>query len=326
METLEFKAIYQSLWGGLGLVFWLLHLFHVFKKPEVRLSKKFIKKNNILIFGLLCLLGVGGWSFISYSLTYPRIPSGYTPNSAELNDLFLVVDVSKSMLADDFEPNRIEVTKDKIREFILKRPKERIGIIIFSEKIFTLLPLSTDLDLIIKMVDEIQTGPLGAGTNIGDALGLAVARLIPSPAKNKVIVLMTDGVSNVGSMTPLQAAEEAKKENVKIYTIAVGGEKDAKIPVGQSIFGTQYQTIPGGSIDIRSLKEISQMTNAKSFIASDPQALEDVLSELNSLEKTSIEIKGRVIYKELYYKYLTWGILLLGLAEVGRRAFLREGI
>ena len=152
-----------------------------------------------------------------------------------------------------------------------------------------------DLDLIVKMVDDIQIGPLGAGTNIGDALGLAVARLIHSPAKNKVIVLFTDGVSNFGNMTPVQAAEEAKKENIKIYTIGVGGEKDAKIPVGQGMFGTQYQTIPGGSYDIESLKEIAQLTKGKSFIASDDQALENVLQELNSLEKVKIEVKGKII-------------------------------
>ncbi len=272
------------------------------------------------------IVGITGWLFLSYALTYPRIPSGYTPNSQELNDLYLVVDVSRSMLADDFNPNRLEASKQKIKEFIRKRPKERIGIIMFSEKIFTLLPLSMDLDLIVKMVDDIQIGPLGAGTNIGDALGLAVARLIHSPAKNKVIVLFTDGVSNFGNMTPVQAAEEAKKENIKIYTIGVGGEKDAKIPVGQGMFGTQYQTIPGGSYDIESLKEIAQLTKGKSFIASDDQALENVLQELNSLEKVKIEVKGKIIYNELYYQYLLWGVCLIVGAELSRRLILRESV
>lgn len=326
MENLEYKTIYQGLWGILGLVFWASGYFHFFKRPEIYLKQSFIKKNNLVVRMSIFILGVIGWLAISYSLTYPRIPSGYTPSSQELNDLFLVVDVSRSMLADDFNPNRLEIAKIKIKEFIKKRPQERIGIIIFSEKIFTLLPLSTDIDVITKMIDDIQIGPLGSGTNIGDALGLAVARLIPSPAKNKIVVLFTDGVSNFGNMTPIQAAQEAKSKNIKIYTIGIGGEKDAKIPVGQGIFGAQYQTIPGGSYDVESLKEIAKLTNAKSYIASDEQALDNVLKELNSLEKVKIEIRGRIIYNELYYKYLVWGIFLIIGSELSRRFVLRESI
>ena len=122
------------------------------------------------------------------------------------------------MLATDFKPNRLEVAKQKISDFVALRPKDRIGIVMFSEKAFTLLPLSTDLELIQEIISEIKVGFLGSGTNIGDALALGVARAAQSLTKNKVIVLLTDGVSNVGVMTPEQATREAAEKNIKTYT------------------------------------------------------------------------------------------------------------
>ncbi|MCY4524041.1 MAG: VWA domain-containing protein, partial [Halobacteriovoraceae bacterium] len=222
-------------------------------------------------------------------------------------------------------PNRIEASKSKIIEFINLKPADRIGIIMFSERVFTLLPLSTDLDLIKDVVGEIRTGFLGSGTNIGDAIGLAVARAANSMAKSKVIILLTDGVSNVGSITPLVAARKAQEQKVKIYTIGVGGNKDAKIPLGKSIFGkTRYQNIPGGSIDMKTLKEISKITNAKSYIAKDSQSLKKVLLEINKLEKTKIDKKERIIYKELYHGYLVLGVTILLMVDLSRRFLLKE--
>jgi Ca-activated chloride channel family protein len=261
---------------------------------------------------------------IGYAATGPRKPLGYQQEDIEANDIFVVFDVSRSMLADDIPPNRLEVSKQKFREFVRLKPKDRIGIILFSEKVFTLLPLTTDLQLLDRAIADINIGYLGSGTNIGDGIALAVARLAESPAKNKVIIMMTDGVSNVGNMTPLEAAQIAKNFGIKIYTIGVGTDGTARIPIGNSGIGQRYQNIPGGSIDMEGLEKISLMTGAKAYYANSEKVLSDVLNEINNLEKTKIKSEGRIVYDEQYYKYLIIGMLLLGLSEFVRLKVLRE--
>lgn len=326
MKEIEFATLLNSLWGILGLVIWSFSFFYLFKKPELLLPSSELEKTSISKRILVWIIGAIGWLFISYSLTQPRLPQGFAKNKIEVNDIFFVVDVSRSMLADDFRPNRLEVAKDKITDFVGLRPTDRIGLIMFSERAFTLLPLSTDLKLIKQMVSEIDVGGmLGSGTNIGDALGLAVARGAQSLAKSKVIILLTDGVSNVGFLTPVQAAEEAKKQGIKVYTIGIGGKGDAKIPYGKSIFGRQrYQNIPGGSIDFKTLKKIADITNGKSFEAQDEKALSDVLNEIEKLEKSEIDTSAKIIYKELFLRFLSIGVALVMIASLLRKYLLKE--
>ncbi len=318
----------MAVWGLVGLTIWSLSYFNILKKSEIFLPGGIKEEASQLRRVLVWIVGAVGWLFISYSLTQPRIPQGFAKNKIEVNDIFFVVDVSRSMLAEDFTPNRLEVAKEKIGEFVALRPTDRIGIIMFSEKAFTLLPLSTDLKLIRQMVAQIDVGGmLGSGTNIGDALGLAVARGAQSLAKSKVIVLLTDGVSNVGFLTPIQAAEEAKAQGIKVYTIGMGGSLDAKIPYGKNVFGRKrYQTIPGGSIDFKTLEEISRITNGKSFAAQNEQALKDVLAEIEKLERSEIDSSAKVIYKEIYLKFLVFGVFLLIVCELSRKIFFREGV
>lgn len=328
MKATEYAHLFTALWGILGLLVWSLSYFNVFKRSEIYLPSGIQEKSSFNARILIWLSGVIAWLLISYSLTQPRIPMGLAKNKIEVNDIFFVVDVSRSMLAEDFKPNRLEVAKEKIAEFVALRPTDRIGLIIFSEKAFTLLPLSTDLKLIKEMVSEINVGGmLGSGTNIGDALGLAVGRGAQSLAENKVIVLLTDGVSNVGFLTPLQAAEEAKQQGIKVYTIGVGGSRDAKIPYGKNVFGRKrYQTIPGGSIDFKTLDEIAKVTNGHSFAAQDEKALSEVLGEIEKLERSEIDSSARIIYKEIYLKYLLLGVSLLFLCEVSRKFVFKEGV
>ena len=206
----EFQHITYAGWGILGLIFWVIGYFYFFKKPQLFIPKKYKKSGIPILRSLIFLVGIVGWLYISFALAGPRRPLGMDKNTIEVNDIFIVLDLSRSMLAEDLKPNRFEAAKNKIQEFVSLFPRDRIGIVIFAEKVFTLLPLSTDLNLINKMVAQIRLGPLGDGTNIGDALALGVGRLLQSLAKNKVMILMTDGVSNVGAMTPLQAAEMAR--------------------------------------------------------------------------------------------------------------------
>jgi Ca-activated chloride channel family protein len=322
----EFQHVTYAFWGLVGLLFWLISFFYIFRKPQLFLPKKYKKRGFPLLRSLLFISGVVGWLYISFALAGPRRPMGMDKNTIDINDIFIVLDLSRSMMAEDLKPNRFEAAKQKIADFTALFPKDRIGIVIFAEKVFTLLPLSTDLELIRKMVEQIKLGPLGDGTNIGDALALAVGRLIQSQAKSKIIVLLTDGVSNVGTLTPLQAAELAAQNHIKIYTIGIGGDKDARIPVGPNMFGVQrYQMIPGGSVDVKGLQEIASMTHGKAYMANNNGALQNVLDEINKMERTQIEHSGKIIYQELYFKYLFIGVCFLMGAELGRRLLLREG-
>jgi Ca-activated chloride channel family protein len=254
----------------------------------------------------------------------PRKPQKYTPSNIEVNDIILCIDVSRSMLAEDIRPNRLEVAKAKIREFVQMRPTDRISVVIFSEKVFTLLPLTTDPSLVDKVLSEISIGYLGSGTNIGDGLALSVARAVNSDTKNKVIILLTDGVANVGTMTPLQAAEEAKKFGIKVYTIGLGTDEEARIPVGNGVFGTQYQLIPGGSIDYKTLKEMSDLTGGKFYPAKSGGALKEILDDIQKLEKTEIKVNNKIVYDEQFYMYLLYGVCLIFLCEFLRRLLLKD--
>lgn len=321
---MEFAKPYFFIFGAVALCFWLMDFFKVFKKSQVYVFNIEKSKSRNMFRILLLLTGVTAWVLISYSLSRPRSPQGYAKQKIEVNDIFFIVDVSRSMLAEDFAPNRLEAAKKKILEFVKLRPTDRIGIIMFSEKAFTLLPLSTDLKLVTQVIDDINVGFLGMGTNIGDALALGVGRGAQSLAKNKVIILLTDGVSNVGTLTPLQAAEEAKKQKIKVYTIGIGKLKNKKVL--RTGFGGRgsFQRIPGGSVDVKTLEEIAKTTGGKHFYAQNSSGLKLVLEEIQNLEKTEIEKNSQVVYKELYLQYLLLGGVLLLMTELSRRMLLKE--
>lgn len=321
---MEYKSPLLALLGAAAFIFWALEYWKVFKKPQLVAPARAKKEKTSFPRIGLFVLGAIGWALFSYALMGPRKPLKTAPSNIEVNDIFFVMDVSRSMLADDLKPNRLEVAKQKLREFANLRPTDRIGVIIFSEKVFTMLPLTTDPELADKILSEIRVGFLGSGTNIGDGLALAVARAKASETKNKVVILLTDGVNNVGNVTPIQAAKLAKDEGIKVYTITLGTKSDAKIPVGKGLFGTQYQTIPGGSFDLRTMKEISDMTNGRSYMAESEESLKEILGEIQKLEKTEIKSLNQVVYDEKYFGFLWWGAILLMLCELLRRLWLRE--
>jgi len=321
---MEFENIYRSFFAVLGLLASTAHFFYLFKKPILLFPSQHKKSHKLKLKSLFFMTMIIAWILIGIAISGPRVPIGRTKNKVEVNDIFFVVDVSRSMLAVDFKPNRLEASKVKLQEFIDLRPKDRIGIVMFSEKAFTLLPLSNDLELIRQMTKEISVGLLGSGTNIGDALGLAIGRASLSQAKNKVIILLTDGVSNMGIITPISAAEEAARLGIKIYSIGVGGRKDAKLPVSGG-FGQRYQKIPGGSIDMVVLNKVAEMTDGKSFMAQNEKALTKVLRDIDQLERTEIDQSSRILYKEIYYNYLLGGALLFLMSILGLRFICKEG-
>lgn len=321
---MEYKFLTFGLLGICALIFWSIELGGFFKKGQLILPAGSVVKKMQTGKMAVFLIGLIGWSLVTLALTGPREALKYLPSNIEVNDIFMVVDVSRSMLAEDIEPNRLEVAKKKLREFASLRPTDRIGIIMFSERVFTLLPLTTDPDIITKVIEDIQIGFLGSGTNIGDGLALAVARAKGSETKNKVVILLTDGVNNVGNVTPMKAAQLAKDEGMKVYSITLGTNQDAKIPVGRGFFGTQYQTIPGGSFDLETMNKISELTGGKSYLADSEGSLEEILNEIQQLEKTEIKANNQVVYEEKYWPYLVSGILFLLISELVRRFIVKE--
>ena len=324
---IEFRSIHLVLIAIIAFVAWSLDYYNFFKRPQIFLPSTFFQKglNSInLKRHFLYLIGLIAWVLIGIALAGPRIPQSFANHKIKINDLYFVVDVSRSMLSEDFAPNRIEVAKKNILNFIKLRPTDRIGIITFAREVFTLMPLTTDLDLIEQLVASINVGLLGSATNIGDALGLGVARLMRTESKSKVIILMTDGVSNAGNLEPREAAKAAAKNGIRTYTIGIGSSKGGKLPLANSPFGKRYQKIPGGSIDLELLQDIAKITKAKSYLAENEETLKDILNEINSLEKTEIKIAGQVIYDEIYLKYLITGILVLILIEILRKKMIRE--
>lgn len=323
---MEYKSPWLALVGVVAALFWTLDFWKVFVRSPLYFpiqTKGAIRGKQILR-SIFFIAGLAGWVYLSYALMQPRKPQKFTPSNIEVNDIILSIDVSRSMLAEDIKPNRLEVAKSRIREFVRLRPTDRISVVIFSEKVFTLLPLTTDPALVDQVLSEISIGYLGSGTNIGDGLALAVARAVNSDTKNKVVILLTDGVANVGTLTPIQAAEEAKKFGIKVYTIGLGTDEDARIPVGTGIFGTQYQLIPGGSIDYKTLKEISDMTGGKFYPAKSNGALKEILEDIQKLEKTEIKVNHKIVYDEQFYYFLLIGVSLIFAVEFLRRLLLKD--
>lgn len=320
---MEIRFYWPLLVGLILIICWSLDYWKILVKTKLYVTGDAKAQSKVLRISNY-LLGLVALSLISFSATLPRKQLKIIPGSIEVNDIMITFDVSRSMLAEDMQPNRLEVAKNKLREFASLRPTDRIGVIIFSERVFTLLPLTTDSTLIYDIISEINVGFLGSGTNIGDALALSVARLHESETKNKIVILLTDGVNNVGNMTPIAAAETAKKFGVKVYTITLATDKDAKLPIGQGFFGMQYQTIPGGSYDLKTMKEIADITGGKTYMATSQNSLKEILDEIQNLEKTEIKSSSQAVFEELYFFYLLWGIILFISHEVLRRVVLKE--
>ena len=204
----------------------------------------------------------------------------------------MALDISGSMLAKDFKPNRIEAAKEVAQDFIDSRPNDRIGLVIFSGESFTQCPLTTDHAVIKNLFSGIHTGMVADGTAIGNGLATAVTRVKDSKAKSKVIILLTDGVNNQGSVAPLTAAEIAKAFGVRVYTVGVGTIGKALAPIAMYPDGSYEYGYVDVNIDEKVLNSISDMTGGKYFRATDNNKLKDIYKEIDRLEKTIFEEKN----------------------------------
>ena len=258
---------------------------------------------------------------IVVAIARPRSSSEVEKIDTEGIDITLAMDVSTSMLARDFNPDRISAAKDIAIEFIAQRPSDRMAIVVFAGESYTQCPLTTDRATLINLMKEVQTGLIEDGTAIGNGLATAVARMKDSDAKSRVVILLTDGVNNSGEVSPQTAAEIAETYGIRVYTIGVGANGMAPYPV-MTPWGVEMQKMKV-EIDENLLKEIADVTGGRYFRATDNTKLSEIYSEINKMEKARTTIDSFPVYKELFGKYALAALLCL-LLEMLVRLLIRR--
>lgn len=248
------------------------------------------------------------------AIARPRSSSTFEHVDTEGIDIILALDVSTSMLARDFTPDRINAAKDIAIRFVAERPSDRIGVVVFAGESYTQCPVTTDRATLINLIKEIECGLIEDGTAIGNGLATAVARLKDSDAKSKVIILLTDGVNNSGEISPKMAAEIAKTYSIRVYTIGVGAMGTAPYPY-MTPYGPQLVNVEV-QIDEPLLKEIAQGTDGKYFRATDNTKLLEIYGEINKMEKNKVQVDSFPLYKELYMPFALAALLALALGLV----------
>lgn len=265
------------------------------------------------------------FSLIVLAIARPQYKNTTIERSAEGIDIVLTLDISTSMKAEDLKPNRLEAAKDVARNFINKRLSDRIGLVVFAKKSFTVVPPTLDYDLLKKMLADIEMGVIEDGTAIGMGIATAVNRLKDSKAESKVIILLTDGQNNSGEIDPVTAADLAASYEIKIYTIGAGTRGTAPYPVQDPVFGKRYQNVPV-NIDEEMLTQIAEITGGAYFRATDTEKLEDIYAQIDELEKTEIEEVIYTDYQDLYPRFLLPGILLLVFSIIAERFLFRSAV
>ena len=255
-------------------------------------------------------LRAAAFGLLVVALARPQQIEQNVRTSSEGIDIMLAIDVSASMLARDFEPDRITAAKEVAGSFISDRYGDRIGLVAFAAEAFTQSPLTTDQSTLQTLLAQIRSGLIDdSGTAIGNGLATAISRLRESDAKSKVVILLTDGVNNRGEITPITAAEIAKAQNIRVYTIGVGTEGMAPYPA-VDMFGNITFVKQKVEIDEKTLTAMAEMTGGRYFRATDNAKLKAIYDEINQLEKSKVEVTEHLSYHE---QFLAWVLAALGL-------------
>jgi Ca-activated chloride channel family protein len=265
----------------------------------------------------LWLLPVLASAFLVVGMARPQLANGRTQVTASGIDIMLGLDVSGSMQALDFKMdgkrvNRIEVVKSVVSKFIDERPDDRVGIVSFAGAPYLISPLTLDHDWLQQNLDRVSVGGADDGTAIGSAIAASVNRLRASPAKSKIVILLTDGMNNAGKLSPMAAAEAAKALGVKIYTIAVGVHGEAPVPMKDEL-GNSHLVMAKVDVDEKTLQAVSALTGGEFYRATDTDSLKSIYDQINRLEKTTEVARHFEHYQELYIWALFPAIALLGL-------------
>ncbi|MDD9879964.1 MAG: VWA domain-containing protein [Candidatus Marinimicrobia bacterium] len=275
-----------------------------------RRGKRRIRLLTALQYLTLCLVLMG--------LSRPRLIDAMQETNVDVVDIVLVMDISSSMLATDFPPNRLEAVKMTAKDFINARSGDRMGVLVFAGESFIQCPLTIDQDVVLSLMDEIRVAEQSYdGTAIGMAIANATNRLRHSDAKSKVMILLSDGSNNAGELDPITAADLAAKFGIKIYTIGAGTNQDVSFIPGRGYIRNE--------IDEETLRSISQRTNGRYFRATNVSVLEEVYTTIDQLERTEIEVKEYTRYRELFGWFLIPAIIFgLGGQTIDRTLFRRR--
>jgi len=286
------------------------------KYSDVTLVKRVGRSLKQRLMPVLLLLRILALAGFILALARPQSSSKEEEILTEGVDIILAMDVSSSMLAEDFKPNnRLEAAKSVAREFVQSRSNDRLGMVVFAGESFTQCPLTLDYGVLLTLLEQIEVADKNwDGTAIGMGIVNAVNRLRDSKAKSKVVILLTDGVNNRGQVDPVTAAQIARAFDIKIYTIGAGKHGTAMYPVDDPFFGKRYVPMQV-EIDEEVLKKIAAQTGGQYFRATDTQKLKEVYEEISTLEKTQIEVKEYTRYEEMFVYFLAFGLLSL-LVEV----------
>ncbi|MCF8277604.1 MAG: VWA domain-containing protein [Flavobacteriales bacterium] len=262
-------------------------------------------------------------SLIIVVLARPQSTSSWQDVTTEGIDIVMALDISGSMLAEDFKPNRLEAAKKVAKTFIGSRPNDRLGLVVFAGESFTQCPLTTDHSVILNLFNDVKSGMLQDGTAIGMGLGTSIKRLKDSEAISKVVILLTDGDNNSGSIAPGTAAEIAKEFGIRVYTIGVGTRGTAPYPQVDP-FGRTVYTDMEVKINEELLTRIAEMTGGKYFRATDNASLEEVYTEIDELEKSKIDVTEYRKRKEEFLPFAIVALLLLGIEVLLKQTVLRS--
>ena len=308
---------------ALPLIFFYRSFILKSKEGSFRLSSASIISDKMIKKGihkkrLLSLIQYLTIALLILGLSRPRIIESLQKKNIEIIDIVMVIDISSSMLATDFQPNRLEVVKKTAKDFIGQRKGDRLGILVFAGESFIQCPLTVDNEVLLSLMDEITVAQQSYdGTAIGMAIANATNRLRKSDAKSKVMILLSDGSNNAGELDPNTAADLAKQFGIKIYTIGAGTNQDVSFIPGRGYIRNE--------IDEKTLREIAKQTGGQYFRATNTEGLKQIYSTINELERTEVEIKVFTQYRELY-GFLLIPALLFGFSGnvIGRFYFRRR--
>lgn len=308
------------------LVFWYIKEVH---KSDASLQisshkslKQFPKSKKVRLLHLPFIFRSLAIAFIVMALARPQASNSWRTENTEGIDIVMALDISGSMLAEDLKPNRIEAAKTVASEFILSRPNDNIGLVVFAGESFTQCPLTNDHAVLINLFNGLKFGMIEDGTAIGLGLANAVNRIKESQAKSKVVILLTDGSNNRGDIAPITAAEIAKTFGVRVYAIGVGSHGIVRVPV-QTPIGIQYQQMES-DFDEKTLQDIADMTGGQYFRATDNSKLRSIYQEIDQLEKTKINVREFSKKNEQFFIFALIAFLLLVSEILLRNTVLRR--
>jgi len=294
------------------------------KYSDVRIVSRAARSHRRRYRIILPILRIAAIALFFVAFARPRSGTEVREISSKGVDIMLALDISSSMQAEDFKPhNRLYVAKEELKKFVSRRVNDRIGLVVFSRHSFTQCPLTVDYGVLLRFVDQIDVGAIEDGTAIGMAIANGVNRLRESDAKSKIIILLTDGENNAGEIDPITAAGLATAFNIKIYTIGAGRPGNAMYPVDDPLFGKRYVYQPT-KINEESLQEIAKVTGGKYFRARSEKELEQIYTEIDSMEKTEIQVSASIQYKELFHYFTIAGLILLALEVVLANSVFRK--